>query len=382
MAKKLHQFSELVGHENLITFLKDHLEKGTLPQFILFEGDEGLGKSTLAKLLAFYLTGQREEVSKRVIEENKSTEDVLLYNMSINGGKDVAKEVETNLSLGLSNYPTKVIICDEAHAMSDAAQDVFLVSTEFLPKGVYLFMCTTDSQNLKPTLKSRAFTLHLNHLTNKEMVTLLDRTVTERGLKLQAKSATLQMIAAWADGKPRVALNLLEGFAPGSAIQQDVVKELIDYLSVDDILPILASFGGSMTQGLTYISDVKLNQTFVPLLVEILKIETGAASFKISYTDTHRVREQLHDVPPEALIKFTYHVAALPRLTRSGLISAYLQSHPGLDNILHPAEQAEVIRAELETKHDAPAPEAEMAQRPAAPTLDELFEKGVVIGDA
>ncbi len=379
MAKKLHKFSELVGHENLITFLKDHLEKGTLPQFILFEGDEGLGKSTIAKILAFYLTGQREDVSKRVIEDNQSTEDVILYNMSINGGKDVAKEVESNLTLGLSNYPTKVIICDEAHGMSDAAQDVFLVSTEFLPKGVYLFMCTTDSQNLKPTLKSRAFTLHLNHLTNKEMVTLLERTVTERGLRLQAQSATLQMIAAWADGKPRIALNLLEGFAPGSAVSQDVVKELIDYLSVDDILPILSSFSGSMTQGLSYISEVKLNQTFVPLLVEILKIETGAASFKISYTDTHKVREQLHDVPKDALIKFTYLVAAMPKITRAGLVSAYLQSHPGLDSILHPAEKAEVIRAELETKYEAPKPDVAQEQRPAAPTLDDLFAKGVAI---
>ena len=377
MAKKLHQFSELVGHENLITFLKDHLEKGTLPQFILFEGDEGLGKSTLAKLLAYYLTGERPEVAQRVIDENRATEDVLLYNMSINGGKDTAKDVETNLSLGLSNYPTKVIICDEAHGMSDAAQDVFLVSTEFLPKGVYLFMCTTDSQNLKPTLKSRAFTLHLNHLTNKEMTTLLARTAEERGLKIQAQAATLQMIAAWADGKPRVALNLLEGFAQGSAVSQDVVKELIDYLSVDDILPILTSFNSSMTQGLSYISEMKLNTSFVPLLVEILKIQTGAASFKVSYTDTHRVREALREVPADAILKFTYLVAGMQRHTRSGLISAYLQSHPGLTNILHPADTAEVIRSEMDAKFAAPAPEVEKVTMPAAPTLDDLLQKGV-----
>ena len=78
--------------------------------------------------------------------------------MSINGGKDTAKEVEANLSLGLSGLDKKVIILDEAHDMSDAAQEAFLVSTEYLPKGVYLFMCTTDSLNLKATLKSRAFT--------------------------------------------------------------------------------------------------------------------------------------------------------------------------------------------------------------------------------
>ena len=104
--------------------------------------------------------------------------------MSINGGKDTAKEVEANLSLGLSGLDKKVIILDEAHDMSDAAQEAFLVSTEYLPKGVYLFMCTTDSLNLKATLKSRAFTLHLQHLTQAEMVSLLTSYVRDRNLRI------------------------------------------------------------------------------------------------------------------------------------------------------------------------------------------------------
>lgn len=381
MARKLHSFEEVVGHENLITFLKDHLAKGTLPQFILFEGDEGLGKSSLAKLLAFYLTGCTENVAKRVIDENKSTEDVLLFNMSVNGGKDAAKDVESNLSLGLSDYTTKVVICDEAHGMSDAAQDVFLVSTEYLPKGVYLFMCTTDSQNLKPTLKSRAFTLHLNHLSHKDMVALLKRTAADRQLNIQAQSSTLNMIAAWADGKPRIALNLLEGFSVGSTITQEMVKEFIDYISVDELLPLLSSLAGSMTQGLAYISEMNINSSFVPMLVEVLKVASGQTSFKINYTDSHKIRDQLRSVPLNSIIQFIYLVAGAPRLTRSVVISAFLQSHVELHNILNPPETAEVIRAEMETKRDAPAPEVEGGERAAAPSIEELLQGGEVYED-
>lgn len=377
MAKKLHSFADVVGHENLITFLKDHIDKDTLPQFIIFEGDEGLGKSSLAKILAFYLTGQRDDVSKRVIDENRSTEDVLLYNMSINGGKDVAKDVETNLSLGLSNYPTKVVICDEAHGMSDAAQDVFLVSTEFLPKGVYLFMCTTDSQNLKPTLKSRAFTIHLNHLSQKEMVRLLNDCVQERGLRIQAQQATLNLIAGWAEGKPRIALNLLEGFAQGSAVTQDTIKEFIDYMDIDDILPLVACLNNSMTQGLSFIGDMKVNNSFIPMLVEILKVHSGMVSYKISYTDTHKIRDTLQGLPMENLTKFVYLTAGLPKLTRSGLISAFLQSHVGLEAMMAPHDKAEVARAEQEAIRMAPPPEMEAVAIPAAPKLEDLLDKGV-----
>ena len=380
MPKKPTSFDDIVGHKNLIEFLRDHLSKGTLPQFIIFEGDEGLGKSSFAKLLALELMGRDPQVLKRVIQENKSTESVLLYNMSINGGKDTAKEVEANLSLGLSGLDRKVIILDEAHDMSEAAQETFLVSTEYLPKGVYLFMCTTDSLNLKATLKSRAFTLHLQHLTQADMVSLLTRYVRDRGLRLQAEASTIQMIAAWADGKPRIALNLIEGFAPGSAVSSATIKEFIDYLSVDDVLPLLSCLSGSMTQGLSVISEMKLNGSLVPILVEILKVKSGMASFKLSLTDVHRIRAQLNGVSVETLTKFIYLVAALPKLSRTGLISAFLQSHTDRSFLSSPPPKTEVLQSEMQQKLSAPTQDIAEASRPCAPSISELLQRGVVLG--
>lgn len=381
MPKKPTCFDDIVGHKNLVEFLKDHLAKGTLPQFIILEGDEGLGKSSFAKILALEIMGRDPQVLQRVINENKSTERVLLYNMSINGGKDTAKEVEANLSLGLSGLDKKVIILDEAHDMSDAAQEAFLVSTEYLPKGVYLFMCTTDSLNLKATLKSRAFTLHLQHLTQAEMVSLLTSYVRDRNLRIQAEASTIQMIAAWADGKPRIALNLIEGFAPGSAVSTAMVKEFIDYLDVEDILPLLTCLSGSMTQGLSVISEMKVNNSLVPLMVEILKVKSGMASFKLSLSDTHKVRAQLNGVNVDTLTQFIYRVAALPKLSRTGLISAFLQSHTDSSFLSSPPSRTEVLQAEMQQKMEAPKQGLAGAARPQAPSIQDLLQRGVVLGD-
>ena len=381
MPKKPTCFDDIVGHKNLVEFLKDHLAKGTLPQFIILEGDEGLGKSSFAKILALEIMGRDPQVLQRVINENKSTESVLLYNMSINGGKDTAKEVEANLSLGLSGLDKKVIILDEAHDMSDAAQEAFLVSTEYLPKGVYLFMCTTDSLNLKATLKSRAFTLHLQHLTQAEMVSLLTSYVRDRNLRIQAEASTIQMIAAWADGKPRIALNLIEGFAPGSAVSTAMVKEFIDYLDVEDILPLLTCLSGSMTQGLSVISEMKVNNSLVPLMVEILKVKSGMASFKLSLSYTHKVRAQLNGVNVDTLTQFIYRVAALPKLSRTGLISAFLQSHTDSSFLSSPPSRTEVLQAEMQQKMEAPKQGLAGAARPQAPSIQDLLQRGVVLGD-
>lgn len=380
MLKKPESFDEIVGHKNLVSFLKEHIEKGTLPQFIIFEGDEGLGKTSLAKIVAVELLGRDPLTVRRVIQENRSTESVLLYNMSVNGGKDTAKDVEANLSLGISGLNQRVIIMDEAHGMSEAAQDVFLVSTEFLAKGVYLFMCTTDSMNLKATLKSRALTLHLNHLSMKEMKDLLTACVRERKLRLQAEASTLSMLAAWADGKPRIALNLLEGFSPNSAVSADTIKEFIDYLSVDDVLPLLACLHGSMSMGLSYITEVKLNASFIPVLVEILKVKSGSVTYKLSLTDVHKVREQLSSVSVETLTKFIYLAAGHSPLTRPQLISAFLQAHVDSAVLSNPMPKNEVFEAELQQKREIPNTELPTQEHAVAPTLDKLLLEGVVFG--
>lgn len=377
--KKLKSFEDVVGHKNLLAFLKDHLNNNTLPQFLIFEGDEGLGKSSLAKILALELLNHDPVIESLVVDQNKSTESVLLYNMSINGGKDTAKEVEANLSLNLSSLDKKIIILDEAHAMSDAAQDVFLVSTEYLPDNVYLFLCTTDSLNIKPTLKSRAFTIHLNHLTHSEMVELLTAHVRSNELKLQAENATINLIADWADGKPRIALNLLNGFRKGSAVTASTIKEFINYLDVDEVLPLLSSLAGSMVQGLSYISEMTVNDSFIPLLIEIFKVHRGMASFKLSLSDTKKVRISLADVPTSNMLKFIYTVTSLPKLTKPGLISAFLSAHVDYEALNSKQQKAEILKQELQQKAETPNPAEEDSRRPAAPSLDELLLKGVVL---
>lgn len=377
MPKKLTSFSEVVGHQQLIPFLEDHIENGTLSQFLLFEGQEGLGKSSLAKLVAYYLTQKDPQVLERVLLGNKSTENVLIYNMSINGGKDVAKEVAANLSLGLSDLTTKVIILDEAHAMSEAAQDVFLVSTEFLPKGVYVFMCTTDALTLKPTLKSRALTLHLNPLSHREMVQLLTDVVHTRNLKLQVETASIGMLASWAEGKPRIALNLLEGFREGTAISSDMLKGFIDYLDVDDVVPLIACLAGSMTQGLSYISDMKLNNSFIPLLVEIFKVHKGQASFKLTASDVRLIRQQLACVPTDNFMRFLCIVAG-GTLSRQLLLSAFLQSHVDLQALQGTVSREEVLQGELQQKFEK-APSHLETHRANAPDLDDLLRKGAIL---
>ncbi|MDR1523215.1 MAG: AAA family ATPase [Endomicrobium sp.] len=387
MLKRPSKFEDVVGHTHLIEFLKNHVSGGTLPRFLILEGDEGLGKTTIAKLISLALCCESEnkpcytcktctDIMSNVIDKNMETKNVKLFNMSINGGKDSAKDVVDNFNLGVSGIKTKVILLDEAHAMSDAAQEVFLVDTEYLPSNVYVILITTNSYNLIPTLKSRAFSIKLNKLKKVDLMILLKDIVRERNLNVQGGDATLGLIADWADGKPRIALNLLSGFQSNSAVSADLIKEFIGYVDVDDVIDLLSYLGGSMTHGLMYINSLHLSDGILDICLEVLKIKKGLASFKLNMDDALKVRTKLANVDEEVLVKFIYEFAALVKVNKRGLIASFIKAHPMYSSLVD--FNPSILQEELQQKSDLVLEEPDYSER-KAPTMESLLQNGSIV---
>lgn len=383
MPKKLKRFEEVLGNKNTVNFLLDHIQRGTLPTRIIFEGEEGLGKTSLAKLIAMgvncsgstkpcYNCPSCRQIMNDVIENNKDTDSVKVYNMSVDSGKDAAKEVKANLSATMSSTGKRVVICDEAHGMSDAAQDVFLVDMEYLPKNTYIIFCTTNAENLKKTLKSRAFTIRLHRPKKKEIVAMLAEVATRNELTVQGGPATLSLIADWAECKPRKAINLLEGFGTNRPVSTEMIKEFIDYVEVDEIIPILDALSGSLTAGLAYAQEMRLNPTIIDLLSDALTIKLGGACYKFSADDLRKLRAYLQNVTEEALITFLREVTRFPTLTRSAVVSALLAAHPLGEKI--DKQDATVLQNELMQKSEVPTTTTARATvQQTAPTFDQLL---------
>ena len=382
-------FNDIIGHPNLNEFFLNHLSGDTLPQFLILEGEEGLGKTSFAKLLAMgiccesthsrpcYSCPSCREISEQVIQNNRSTESVRLYNMSIDGGKDAARDVVSHLTLGLSGLSHKVVILDEAHGMTAAAQDAFLVNTEYLPKGVHMILATTNTSNLSATLKSRALSIRLNKIKQSDIVLILRREVEKRGLTIQGGDATLNLIAQWANGKPRIALNLLGGFAPNSSVSAATIKEFIGFMDIDEVTPLLTYLGGSMTHGIAYISEMKISDSLIDIIIETLRIKKDQASYKLSRDDAIKLRRATASVSEESLVKFIYELSALPKLTTTGVIAAFIRAHDSFENLFK--ENTGVLNDELRQKSQQAPPEIKQTQQRMAPTLDALLKLGSVI---
>ena len=378
---RLDSFNQVVGHDWLVGFLTEHLNNGTLPRFILFDGPEGCGKTTIATLLALNLvygmadTDEKQAAFKELCENNRSTSYIKKFKLSVDNGKEAAKEVLAEMHSSFTAGHKKVLIGDEAHNLSEAAQDVFLEDSEFLPKDTYLFLLTTDVTKLKPALRSRATPIHIPALKLSDMMKVLKREVQVRNLHIQAEDATLQLIADWSNCRPRTGLSLLSAFADNSQVSTEVVRNLVGYLDVRDVLPLLKSLNGSITFGLAYITEMTINPTLVSIVSEIIRIKSGNMSYRLRMEEVTMIKQELTEVNVETLILFLYGLTATANLTRTSVIHAYLRAHHNMTELAN-QDSASILQTEIQ-QHVAEVKPAYTNLK--VPTLDDLLANSAVI---
>lgn len=386
MLKRPHTFDDIIGHEVFKRYFIERIKRGTLPQFIVLEGPEGLGKTSIAEVIAitvnygFDASPQKTKAIQEVIDNRHSIDCIKKFNMAKDSGKDTAKEVLAELSPSMSTTGRKVVICDESHAIIESAQDVFLVETEYIPKNTYLIMCTTDKSKLKATLLSRAVCIPLSALTTSQMVQVLKKEAASRNLKIQGGDTMLRIIAEWADNKPRAALNILNAFGENDVVSTEMVREFIGSMDISEILPLVTSLAGSLTYGLTFISEMKFSDGLVDSLVEVLRIKMGQPSYKVSLEQYQDAKRKLENVPEEAIMKLLHSVAGAPKLNRATMVSAYISAHTSYERIFNSGREVLVEEQTQKLASRSLAPDVKSHEHIKAPTLDDMLANSNPIG--
>ena len=376
-------FDSIIGHDWLVDYFKNHLSNKTLPHFIILEGPEGLGKTSLADIISLHLvygSAESAEYAKAyetVVKKKLSNDYIKKFELSVDGGKDAAREVRSEMQATFTLNKPKVIICDECHNLSDAAQDVFLSDTEYTNSKVYIIMLTTEIERLKPSLKSRAITLRLHPLKHNDMVRVLKREVAARNLKIQNEDITLGLIAEWSECKPRTGLNILNAFSNGSSISSNAIQELLGYLNITDVTPLLSALSGSMTFGLSYISEMKIDSSLVGLVIEALRVKQGESSYKLKRQDVIHVRESLVNVSADQLVKFLYGITRSSKISRVDVINAFIRAHSNSE-IVFKHDTTDTLDIEKSQKANVVVSSTVTAQN-KAPELETLLLNSQVV---
>jgi len=160
-------FNDMIGQKGIIKEMKKRSKDCDFPPVMIFEGPSGTGKTTLASIIAGLISDPNpiihedgtkdpnpESPACKAIRETKFNRDVLFKDGSKMGKEDIA-ELENQLMLAPRFDGKKVIIIDEAQALSKTAKGATLTLLEKRRKDTYIILCTMDIESFDKAVRSR-----------------------------------------------------------------------------------------------------------------------------------------------------------------------------------------------------------------------------------
>lgn len=334
MSFKITEWNQIIGHKHVVTFLQKSLKNGTIPNVCLFHGNPGLGKSSIAKLVAVDLISRGDENIRKkqvesVIMKDESTSGIRIFNMSnISDKEEDIQRVKAELTLGFSEFGRKVLILDEAHGMSKKAQDALLPELEYLNDGIYVFLCTTDISILREALLSRCRKILLHPINIYEISKLTRETIKKRKLRFTMSEETvITMISYYCNNSPREVQNLLDCFEEGQVVTSEDLSVFIDTEQCSIIIQLVYYLYNSMTMGLDYIDTLQIDTTFPAMLTEVCRSALGGETKSLPIKDRQRLSQILYGEDITRLLMFTANILGSKYINKKTIISSFIKSH-------------------------------------------------------
>jgi len=227
-------FSDTVGQEHVLRALTNALESGRLHHAYLFAGTRGVGKTTIARVLAKALnceTGITAEPcgicsACREIDDGRFV-DLIEVDAASRTKVDDTRELLDNVQYAPARGRFKVYLIDEVHMLSKSSFNALLKTLEEPPPHVKFLLATTDPHKLPVTVLSRCLQFNLTRLTPKLIQERLAHICSAENISFE--SGALALLARAADGSLRDALSLLDQAIAycGGTVEQDPVSKML-----------------------------------------------------------------------------------------------------------------------------------------------------------
>ncbi|MBD3413788.1 MAG: DNA polymerase III subunit gamma/tau [Candidatus Aminicenantes bacterium] len=233
-------FDQVIGQKPVVRTLKNAIDQNRLAHGYIFAGMRGVGKTTVARLLAKSLNCEQGPTSDSCeqcdscvdIQEGRSV-DVL----EIDGASNTSVEDVRELREGIQYKPLhsryKVIIIDEFHMLSKSAFNALLKTLEEPPPNTFFILATTELNKVPATIVSRCQTFEFKKITFKQITSHLKDIIDKENIKMSDYG--IRLIAEKAEGSLRDAQSLLDQAVAfsGQTVKDQDLKEILGTISQD-----------------------------------------------------------------------------------------------------------------------------------------------------
>ena len=248
LARRLRpsDFSALVGQEHVVKALSHALDSGRLHHAYLFTGTRGVGKTTIARILAKSLNCEQgvsatpcEQCSVCTeVKENRFI-DLIEVDAASRTGVDDTRELLENAQYMPTRGRYKVYLIDEVHMLSIASFNALLKTLEEPPEHVKFLLATTDPKKVPVTVLSRCLQFQLKNLSSQMIAEYLSKVLVDEGIEFEPDG--VDALAKSAQGSMRDALSLTDqtiAYGQGRLMHADVVG-MLGVIGHDEVTALL-----------------------------------------------------------------------------------------------------------------------------------------------
>ncbi|HEU5280784.1 MAG TPA: DNA polymerase III subunit gamma/tau [Gammaproteobacteria bacterium] len=239
-------FKDMVGQEAVVRMLSNALEQNRLHHAYLFTGTRGVGKTTIARIIAKCLNCETGVTSTPcdtcntcVAIDKGQFLDLFEVDAASRTKVEDTRELLDNVLYPPTQGRYKVYLIDEVHMLSNHSFNALLKTLEEPPEHVKFLLATTDPKRLPITILSRCLQFHLKRISPEHIAAHLQHLCTAENIS--AETPALTQLAKAADGSLRDALSLLDqaiAYSQGKVITADV-QAMLGSMSQEDLLPLV-----------------------------------------------------------------------------------------------------------------------------------------------
>ncbi len=322
------QFADLVGQEHVVRALVNGLDHDRLHHAFLFTGTRGVGKTTIARILAKSLNCETGVSSRPCgicracteVDEGRFV-DLIEVDAASRTKVDDTRELLENVQYAPTRGRFKVYLIDEVHMLSTHSFNALLKTLEEPPPHVKFLFATTDPQKLPVTVLSRCLQFNLKRLYPAQIEAQLERILAAEGIEFE--TSALALLAQSADGSMRDALSLVDQAIAycGGKVAESEVRDMLGTIDHAVIERLLGALGAGDAHGaLDTIADasehsIDFDGLLQQLLLELHRIALAQIApdvLEAGAADTERLHAHARRMTPED-VQLYYQIGLIGR---------------------------------------------------------------------
>jgi DNA polymerase III subunit gamma/tau len=252
-SKKL---SEVIGQEHITATLEHALKTGKISHAYLFTGPRGVGKTSIARILA-------HEINQLPYTDDSMHLDIIEIDAASNRRIDEIRDLRDKVNIAPTSAQYKVYIIDEVHMLTKEAFNALLKTLEEPPKHVVFILATTEIHKLPETIISRTQRFTFKPVPQEKVTAHLKSIAKEEGIKISDEA--LDLIAAHGEGSFRDSISLLDqaGGHDGQ-VDADYIRTLLGIPPLESIQELASKLQNHDALGAVDVMEQLRSQGFQP----------------------------------------------------------------------------------------------------------------------